>query len=85
MGNIPAIVMFAKAGSDVNQLIVTDEPNMALSPLVLAIQAGNVEAVCALIECGANVELLASGMSPILYAIQHKEKALELTQILLYK
>ncbi len=83
MGSIPAIVMLAKIGSDVNQLIVTEKDNA--SPLVLAIRAGNVEAVCALIACGADIELPVDVMAPILYAIQHKEKALELTKILVHK
>lgn len=83
-GNDNLIDRFVKAGADVNSIIITDEPNMSVSPLVLAIRGGHTSTVSLLVSLGADINLSdKDGMTPIFYAIQHPEKALELTQGLL--
>jgi len=78
-----AIELFAKGGADLNLLINTNESNMAVSPIILAIRAGHIKAVQRLVELGADVNKADQyNMTPLMYAMQHKKCAIEVTKIL---
>ena len=78
------ITKFVAAGADINSVIITDEPSMSVSAIVLAIRGGHTDTAMLLAKLGADINSAdKDGMTPIFYAIQHPEKALELTQGLL--
>ena len=78
------ITKFVAAGADINSLISTDEPSMSVSAIVLAIRGGHTDTAILLAKLGADINSAdKDGMTPLFYAIQHPEKALELTQGLL--
>ena len=78
------ITKFVAAGADINSLIITDEPSMSVSAIVLAIRGGHTDTAILLAKLGADINSAdKDGMTPLFYAIQHPEKALELTQGLL--
>lgn len=78
------ITKFVEAGADLNSVIITDEPGMSVSAIVLAIREGHTDTTMLLAKLGADINSAGKdGMTPLFYAIQHPEKALELTQGLL--
>ncbi len=46
-------------------------------------QGGHVETLLLLARLGADLDAKVSGMSAVMYAIQHKTKAVELTKTLI--
>ena len=57
---------------------------MSVSAIVLAIREGHTDTTMLLAKLGADINSAGKdGMTPLFYAIQHPEKALELTQGLL--
>ena len=83
-GNNKLITKFVAAGADLNSIIITDEPDMSVSAIVLAIREGHTDTAILLAKLGADINSPdKDGMAPLFYAIQHPEKALELTQGLL--
>jgi ankyrin repeat protein len=81
-GNDNLIKQFVQNGADVNRIIITTEPKMAVTPMILAIRGGYTSTVTLLAELGAEINLPCEGITPILYAIQHKQKAIEITKAL---
>jgi ankyrin repeat protein len=70
-------------GADVNMPIKSSDELNGYTSVILATQRGHVETLLLLARLGAKLDIKdASGMSAILYAMQHKTKAVKLMKTL---
>jgi hypothetical protein len=78
-GDIEALANALKQGADVNE-----KDRIGITPLVLAIREGNIDAVDLLLERGADPYLRAGEYGPLAWAIRHPKgaTALDLVQVL---
>jgi len=81
-GNVKAVYACMIVGGDINRAIESSDVCNGLTPLILATQSGQIETMLFLARFGADLEMKANGMSPLMYAIQHQTKALECMEVL---
>lgn len=78
-GNTRDVFTLAQSGDDIESQDEFD----GFTPAILAVQGGHVETLLLLARLGADLDAKVSGMSAVMYAIQHKTKAVELTKTLI--